>query len=129
MKFTRRQVLEAIRFENLAAGNFYEVSDPLKGKKECKVCAVGGLLRRAGVRPSNIVRKAWSLLGTMEFVCSAGNVEKALDNKDYLRALSVKFEQLAEKFGSGKRTRRMLGNFVKANFPKEFTSVSGKEVL
>lgn len=124
MKFTRRQVLEAIRFENLTAGNFYNRYHDASGKNKCEVCAVGAVLQRAGVKPSKISDKAWKLVGGGgQCVDQAGDELEALKEKNYLAALSIKFEKLADELGTGKRTRKILSNFVKANFPKEFTNV------
>lgn len=126
MKFTRRQVLEAIRFENLVGGGQIGFCSPAREdyKKECEVCAVGGVLRRAGVDPELIDNTAWNLLGGYNtHPGKSGDLEEALNNKNYLLALSVKFEQVADKFGTGKRTRTILANFVKKEFPKEFKSI------
>lgn len=128
MKFTRKEVLQAIRHEPLAPGSWIEVVDwekPLSNKN-CTVCAVGGLLRRKGMPLKQITERAGKALvietgwDRSRSVGAEGDYELALEEKNYLRALSIRFEQLSEKFGTGKRTRNILANFVKKNFPAKF---------
>jgi hypothetical protein len=135
MKFTRKQVLEAIRYEPLAPAHFYDDFSATGGDR--KVCAVGGLLRRAGVPVFQITDRAWKLLGGHGTpVSSEADLEDALDNKNYLQALSIKYESLEAKGyvdsdgivrkrfkEGGLAIRRCLATFVKENFPKEFKTV------
>lgn len=133
MKITRRQVLEAIRYENLTPGNFF--LETAKDPKRCEVCAVGAILRRAGVRPSTISDRAWKLLALSELIKGVygtilgragadGDEKAALSNSNYLLALSIKFEQLYIYHAAHlSKVRAELSEFVKSNFPKEFTTL------
>ena len=55
----------------------------------------------------------------VESICGyeVNNIPNLLKSKLYLNALSVKFEYLADKYGTGKRTRNQLVKFVEENFP------------
>jgi len=53
-----------------------------------------------------------------EDTCANTNEFEALKNKAYLNALSIHFERLATKNGTGKKTREALCRFVKRHFPK-----------
>lgn len=135
MKFTRKQVLTAIRYENLESQHFY-FDNRINGG-ECTVCAVGGVLRRAGVPTGKITDRAWQLIGgTNMAVSSEQYLKDALAGKNYLQALSIKFESLSEKYvrggkggfrrkykTGGKAIRKALAVFVKDEFPKEFKSI------
>lgn len=128
MKFTRKEILNAIRTENLGQKGF--IDDDFPFAKNCKVCAVGALLRKKKVHDVKIERTAASLIeleqqassgnGFTHSVASCGDEHMCLYNEFYLSALSIKFEKLASSYGCGKVTRSKLAKFVKDNFPKEF---------
>ena len=126
MQVTRRQILRAIRTEKLKPGSFLHEKRIRKGFEEydyvsdktCKVCAVGAVLRVAGVKNELIDSLGYSVCKTSA-IDSAGDEEASIQEGDFMGALSVKFEKLAEKHGTGKRTREKLCKFVKDNFPKK----------
>jgi hypothetical protein len=129
MRITRSEVLKAIRTEPLRGGQWIFPKQDRHGQqvfdKTCKVCAVGGLLRTKGIPDDEI---SVTLNDYMFYsdgvkngaVDECGDEKFALESKDYLTALSIKFEKLANKHGSGVHTRKKLAEFVKANFPKQF---------
>ena len=89
---------------------------------ECSVCAVGAVLRKAGIVGYLIASTAASNLNShFDYLGGASvmEVKAALQEGAFLNALSIKFEKLAKTYGVGKRTRDKLAAFVKANFPKE----------
>lgn len=126
MKIKRAEILRAIRNEPLSNGHWikpegydefgYEAGEKYNDK--CAVCAVGAVLRTKGV-PNNKIAERASDFFCAETVDNTGDEMIALEEKNYLLALSVKFEKLAERLGAGKRTRDQLALFVKKNFPKE----------
>lgn len=117
MLIKRREILKAIRTERLKAGSFIQHSYGEYTDK-CKVCAVGAVLRQKGIDNNDIDTVAYWATGDGD-VTEHGNFKMALAEKNYLSALSIKFEQLALKYGCGVRTRNKLCNFVKKNFPKQ----------
>lgn len=131
MKVTRKQILQAIRTESLKAGAWIHEKNVFNedlgynievADDNCKVCAVGAVLRQAGVDSDEIRYMGDSLLNlTLTALNADGDEEAELENKNYLGALSVKFEKLAKTYGAGKRTREKLAVFVKKNFPKTIT--------
>lgn len=130
MNITRKEILRAIRKEPLKAGEWIHNREVVKTDaegtkyldsvldKKCKVCAVGAVLRAKGIDPDQMNDVAWSLLGRDNDVAEGGDEKEALKDKNYLLALSIKFEKLADRLGAGKRTREKLVEFVKENFPK-----------
>lgn len=126
MKVTRKQILQAIRTEPLKAGNWIHSkgdTDPYLNivDKTCKVCAVGAVLRTAGVPDIQIRSYGFGINNSDRAISHKGDEKLELEYKNYLAALSIKFEKLARKLGAGKRTRDQLANFVKKNFPKTIT--------
>lgn len=126
MQVTRRQILRSIRTEKLKPGSFLhekETKDSegnvtYKADKTCKVCAVGGVLRAAGVK-NDLIDSAGYSVCLSDAIATEGDEDEALVREDFMSALSIKFEKLAEKHGTGKRTREKLCQFVKDNFPKK----------
>lgn len=120
MKFTRRDIIRAIRTEPMKAGSWVSYTTRTKDGT-CKVCAVGAVLRERGNTDGQICNLAWKIApnGTVE----NEEIPLLLKNKDYISALSAKFEYLARKYGNGKRTKEKLVDFVKSNFPVSFNSL------
>jgi hypothetical protein len=133
---SRRDILTAIRNEPLNTGSFVNPKgvgpDGVEGglgsveDKNCTVCAVGAVLRKAGLSNREIEEFGEALgdLGPITptryeiYSDVKGGLKELLKEKKYLHALSVKFEGQAHKTGVGKRTRKVLSLFVKKNFPK-----------
>jgi len=114
---TRSEILKAIRTEPLVSGNFVQTEN--NKEKNCAVCAVGAVLRIAGQNNTEIHSFGEQLM--YEGVCSSQPhyvILEELKERRYLHALSMKFEFYAFRLGKGKRTRKLLANFVKKNFPK-----------
>ncbi len=118
MKLKRRTVIAAIRREPLCAGVFAKASDHLP-EGECRVCAVGAVLRKVGVRDRNINEVATNLV---------------IGRHDHMVALSDQFERMAnngwprtgQRKVFGKLFREALVQWVKDNLPAEF-DVTGLE--
>jgi hypothetical protein len=123
MKIKRREILEAIRTEKLLAGGsfIHGRKDSLGNRiidRNCKVCAVGALLRLKGIDSDLITLTAHDITGDYGLTQDSNEFE-ALKKKQYINALSIRFERLYEKQGAGKKTRETLARFVKRHFPKE----------
>jgi len=124
---TKKEVLQAIKTEPLTSGNWVKLDDKKRfNDKTCSVCAVGAVLRKAGLgnQAINDFGDALAMQGVVapdSYLESEGYVEAEiqdyLDTEKYLHALSYKFEYQANKTGVGKRTRNILAKFVEVNFP------------
>jgi len=136
MRITKQDVLKAIKTEKLKNGRWItektvfvknSMGDEVRESildNTCAVCAVGAVLRQKGVPNQYIQTRAddfffYSYEPAGE-VGKDGDELQALKNKNYLSALSIKFEKLANRLGNGQRTRTQLTKFVKDNFPKQF---------
>jgi hypothetical protein len=98
MRITRGQVLKAIKKEKLRPGQWvWDHVDP-----KCEVCAVGAVLRNAGMAPTDI---DWSAprICQYKFVQGDGSIPAQLRRGNYLGALSMKFERLCEMTPMGGR--------------------------
>jgi hypothetical protein len=121
MIITRKEILRAIRVENLSGT--YPISERYNGytvvwDDKCKVCAVGAVLRQKGIDSQDITLAFWYATGKSN--CSKDADENdALKDQNYMAALSIKFEKLYRELGGGNRTKKALAEFVKANFPKQ----------
>lgn len=51
MKVTKKQIIQAIQTEPLRSGQWIFMNDEGTNGKSCPVCAVGAVLRRAGIDP------------------------------------------------------------------------------
>lgn len=132
MKITKAQVIKAIETEPLLkGGEFFAVDknnlfDALID--ECPVCVVGAVLRQTGVvntkTPFYTARDAAEMATKYQY--SIDDLEtpaELIKDKNYLGALSVKFEKLTvagDKPVTPAR-RRTLVAFVEKYFPKSFT--------
>lgn len=128
MRVTRKEILKAIRTENLGTGKFIEgidvgyVTRVIVYDDSCKVCAVGAVLRQAGTPSDRIMEVANEVTNKYEYVTPQKGLEghefTAMKRRAWLNALSIRFEELALKTGTGKETRDALCRFVKRHFPK-----------
>jgi hypothetical protein len=126
---SKKKVLEAIKNEPLYSGEWAKIdaNGKVMRDKDCPVCAVGATLRKAGFSNNEVSRfgRKMSDHGDVapDFLSWEGAkdmkqyVLNCLANKEYLHALSIKFEDQADKTGVGKKTRSVLVNFVEKNFP------------
>lgn len=122
MKIKRAQILKALRTEPLRQGHFVE-SDLLPEIGTCNVCAVGAVLRSAGVpdRAINGVAVQPQVIGFADCCFDSSNkaeqkleLAEDLAERRYLAALSKVFE------AAPKRTAKAQAiAFVKKHFPKE----------
>lgn len=124
MVITRRDILRAIRVEKLKGTKFIHgrpnesgVYIPTGFDHACKVCAVGAVLRRAGVPNYDINAVGFAI--TKAGVSAYDNEHDAIASQAWFSALSVKFEKLYKSYGGGKTTKTKLASFVKKYFPKE----------
>lgn len=121
LRITKKQVLKALDTEPLGAGSWIS-KDPEQGI--CTVCAVGAVLRLKGQSGSLIERYGNTLLDSLYIVdSSAGivDIKESLRDKQYLAALSGKFESMLME--SNYPTRRQvtaLKKWVEKNFPTWF---------
>lgn len=137
MKFTRRQIIAALRTEPLEAGQWIKVDDlscsidfednikAAKSLTNCTVCAVGSVLRKNTTLSAKQITQRLSLIQAYsEFNCDSSasmtDIVYLLKNEDYLMALSAYFEStIPDKARYGKRHRERLVKFVKDNFPTQ----------
>lgn len=129
---SRREILQAIRTENLRSGEFVEtdLGTPLDDPN-CGVCAVGSVLRKVGFDNSEIDIFGRTLMNGGKVISdyesydppihTQREIDGLLERRLYLNALSVKFERQVEKTGEGKTTRKILAKFVKKHFPKRIS--------
>lgn len=143
---TKKEVLEAIRLEPLKPGAWIQnvegffVDNESPAKKDCMVCAVGGVLRRKlgsrHVRSKKILRSqvihgilglvdrwggyAWEGYSNQMDLAKRGALE-AIARGRPLIALSVYFESLAKSGLEMPQIRKELTAFVRKEFPKSFT--------
>jgi hypothetical protein len=125
MKFTRKEVLRAIDTENLKAGTFIYTRDN-KPYEECKVCIVGALVREKMNKDNSPMfledicndLTNHNVFGVCHFYMYA--LDEILKEKEYLQALSIKFEFLCKKYKTMKPVRRLLKEWVKTNIPVSF---------
>lgn len=123
-------ILKAIKIEPLNKGYFVQWERNEFGPStnpNCKVCAVGAVLRHAGMTNRQIDLFGDKLNNCGQVYASSEcdkqsvreTIETMLKQKRYLHALSVKFEYNASILGAGgKRIRKVMTKFVKENFPK-----------
>jgi len=133
---TRRQIVSALQKESLTSGYFFEI-DP-KSIMRCEVCAVGAVLRQTSFIRKLISIKGCNIDNTLgvdnlgKGLCRNayasdsmfdvdGTIEQELNNKNYMGALSMKFESLMGNAVGDRATvkiKRQLIEFVKNKFPK-----------
>lgn len=122
MKIKRAQILLALRTENIGHLGWTENPDmPAVG--DCKVCAVGAVLRRCGLPNNEIESLASSEIFKASAYGSCSTEEQALELLDegrWMDALSTIFEGNFTKHDKQKGLER-AAKFVKKHFPKEVT--------
>lgn len=123
MYVTKQQILDAIKSENLIGGhgpinsrydlfNRIEIYD-----NKCSVCAVGAVLRHTGVANGTQINYVFSAVTKGADADDLASVGQALKDKNWMAALSIKFEQLCLENITMATLRKRIANFVKRNFP------------
>lgn len=132
LNLTKNQVIKALKTEPLRAGAFFntEKRDSFSDTPaECRVCAVGAVLRNS-LGKKILKESNDSQLGDLaEGYCQGQyidyNSQELLKEKNYLGALSNYFEYLMKreksKHASAAVVERLV-NFVNKNFPNKFTA-------
>lgn len=126
MKITRRQVINALRTEPLTHGTWV-YQDGFNGpskETECPVCAVGAVLRKAGLSNYEIDQAGNALMDNGS-VTSDTAVADYLANGLYLNALSCEFESRrihGKALKATKAFRERLITWVKKNLPVTFNA-------
>lgn len=138
MIIEKKKVIQALKTENLSGGHFFV---PSKDVSNCKVCAVGGVIRKHLGRAIKKYRDGfltdYCQAVTLHKYTSDENVGFLLKNKNYLGALSAFFEFITSpQKGSDvfdgvayislpvdSEMRKKLVEFVKENFPTRFKVV------
>jgi hypothetical protein len=98
----------------------------LKTSPDCNVCAVGAVLRKRVSKDMLLSDfRVFCDEMTQGSFCSDDDLEEALENKNYLGALSIKFEQLNDYDYVDDRPpmleiREKMIEFVTKNFPESF---------
>jgi hypothetical protein len=117
-------ILKAIKVEPLKGGSWLYERDT--SNPNCPVCAVGATLRQIGFDNDQITDFGSAMVDyghccnsdSFDTFAAATELKEHLKARNYLHALSMKFEYLYSRLGGGKRTRKTLTKFVKENFPK-----------
>lgn len=119
---SKRKVIVALMSEPLGRGCFFED----RSNDNCKVCAVGAVLRACGVPQNNPVSgdsaTKYKNAGSMRF-----HIKDQLAEGNYLGALSIYHESESFDYESatnkkiGLKHRMKLANFVLKNFPSKIT--------
>lgn len=91
MKITRDDVVTAIASETLIPNEWVEQ----EGNPGCRVCAVGAVLRRAGLANGEIKRLAPE--ATNRAFAASQHLNAVIGDGNWLGALSIQFERLCEK--------------------------------
>ena len=133
LKIKKAQVIKALRTEPLEKGNWIDISpkdyeqferSPLlvASAFDCKVCAVGAVLRSTGLTPMEILRVGGNLSLSYGYNvfrdARHGDIDNLLIKGNYLGALSCYFESTIPLRGSyGLKHRERLVQFVEKNFP------------
>lgn len=133
MKISKKLIIKALKIENLAQGEFFNVNFDFSNKHTCPVCAVGAVLRKS-LKPSqlpeteNELHKLGLRVTNYDAIVNSNNesewkigIQESLIKKNYLSALSKYFESTLCLTKSGDVSRRKLVNFVKKHFPSVIT--------
>lgn len=131
--FTRKQIIRALRTENLGRHGYgFVENDHLNKIGDCHVCAIGAVCRSAGLTNRQIYDVS-AVLCHGEYISFTGDVEasrpyweKELHKKNYLGALSIYFESIGplstnNKYRETPINREQLVDWVKKYIPVEFT--------
>lgn len=94
MKFTRDQVIEALMSEPLTFGAWVRPNLKSGSSSGCAVCAVGAVLRSAGLSDEEIHSDA---LGYTDGLAAFGNWENEIKVGNYLGALTCFFESMHDR--------------------------------
>lgn len=127
---TRATVIEAIKTENLVPGKWFQ---DMNNVWNCSVCAVGAVIRKASAlkycdyNGLNVNDVIWDLVDGEE-VTDSIHIPRLLKRKNYLAALSAKFESMfvRDLYGSvilfnSNEIKDKLIEWVKKNLPVKFT--------
>lgn len=129
MFISKKQVLKALDVENLETGNFISINCSndrvgttlVKDDPNCAVCAVGSVLRHKFPDVSKYEFANICILACNSQFYAGGCISRALKEKNYLGALSIKFENLrSRERQSLDMTRKLLKMWVGKNFPVRF---------
>lgn len=121
---TKEEIIEAIETEPLRAGSWFYDYDHTTNFETCSVCAVGAVLRRAGLKERDELDIDLEVCNDEYF--GLYKLKDALSCGNFMGALSIKFEDLSEQVESMDEVREKLIKFVKENFPDEVELVKYK---
>lgn len=93
---TRNMIVKALKTENLKAGTWVTS----KNKKVCGVCAVGSVVRQLGFKSKKIGKVCDTIVtncvtDSHDSYKANREIQRELDDGNYLNALSMKFEHMA----------------------------------
>lgn len=123
MYVTKQQILDAIKSENLVGGQgpINGRYDPQTGAyrydSQCAVCAVGAVLRQTTPLEGVEISYAFHVAVKNEDANAGASVEEALKKKNWMAALSIKFEQLYRDEDDKAVARKKTATFVERNLP------------
>lgn len=134
MIIERKTVIKALKTEPLARGYFFEVA--AENIKDCKVCAVGGIVRQHLSDAILQAKRCDELSQYCEYVTGykydisvdESQQKELIKEGNYLGALSAFFERQSDSGKVTKKHRESLVNFVKKNFPVKFKIKTPKQV-
>jgi hypothetical protein len=100
IQITKQDVIKALEQSPLIACVWREVDDV--DDAQCRYCAVGATL--AGIVPDSRLGRAATLITRRAEVSDDGHLKKTIDDKNYMAALSIKFEREAIKLADRNQT-------------------------
>lgn len=141
MKLTRTMLLKVIDTEPLAAGMWVRNNNP-----DCPTCALGGLVRMAGVTEelhivgvcsnltvgNSVDAEYWDENGMRDLDRIEDIIAEYVYNKKYFNAISIKFETLCseieeevwEEIPKGHFIRRELAKWAIKNLPEDLGEIA-----
>lgn len=127
---TKAKIIEAIMTEPLASGNWFKRDYTNIGEdySNCTACAVGAVVRKAsfvGEYQERVVSQLCDYMYDKEsegyLYDNARSIRRSLKDKQWLPALSSKFESLFRYTPVDNSGRKRLANWVRRNFPSRIT--------
>jgi hypothetical protein len=143
-RISKKKIIEALRTEPLTGGMWMSLIDDGQlwtettvgeARGKCTVCAVGAILREVVAQNATVKEFNDACIFASDHVMSIydSTIEETLKAKNYMGALSIYFEEMAERSPDGfsitNRQRPALIRFVEKNFPSYVTVDLPEEIV
>lgn len=97
---TKKQIIEAVLTEPLIYNRFvHDISMSTNENPDCGVCAVGAVLRKAGLKNRDILNNAMTIT-KLTFSSEDLEYDLDVDNNNFLSILSMHHEYFASRYNS-----------------------------